>query len=94
MQVREIDEGDGERKQVLTLQLQDCEQILRTGPGGDIRSYLQRKKRALMLSIFLGDKVPLKAGATIKCLHDTTDCEQDCPEIHAPGTEQCCRLPA
>ena len=61
-QVREIKADAGQRAQ-MQMKLQECEQILRTGPGGDIRSYLQRKKRALILAMLLGDKVPLKAGA-------------------------------
>jgi hypothetical protein len=60
IQVREVEEDDQQAK--LQMQLRDCEEVLRTGPGGDIRSYLQRKKRSVMLSMLLGEKVPLKAG--------------------------------
>lgn len=60
--------GDGEQRQRLQLQLKDCEQILRIGPGGDIRSYLQRKKRALILALLVGEKVPLKAGMSFGAL--------------------------
>lgn len=54
-------QDDEERKQ-LQLKLLECEQVLRIGPGGDICSYLQRKKRAFILAMLLGRQVPLKAG--------------------------------
>jgi hypothetical protein len=53
---------DAERQQ-LQLKLLDSQQMLRTGPGGDVCSYLQRKKRAFILAMLLGRQVPLKAGA-------------------------------
>jgi hypothetical protein len=62
-QVREIKEVDQQAK--LHMQLRECEQVLRIGPGGDIRSYLQRKKRSVMLSMLLGESVPLKAGVKL-----------------------------
>lgn len=77
MQVRDLGEGSGQRAR-LQVQLQECEQILRTGPGGDIRSYLQRKKRALILAMLLGDKVPLKASVCSPTVHPNTRAQESC----------------
>lgn len=45
---------DGEDRKKLELQLRECRQILRIGPGGDICSYLQHKKRAVILGLLVG----------------------------------------
>eukprot|EP00892_Ulva_mutabilis_P003293 jgi/Ulvmu1/1335/UM011_0063.1 len=39
--------------------LAECDQLLRSGPGGDMASLLKRRRRPLILTILLGKQLPL-----------------------------------
>lgn len=42
--------------------LAECDQMLRTGPGGDLSSLLKKKKRPILLNFLLGKHLPLHTG--------------------------------
>ena len=61
--------GDGDPLEVQTeLQAlaQECEKVLRTGPGGDLRKFLKRQHKPLILRLMLGQHCPVQVGASLR----------------------------
>jgi hypothetical protein len=43
--------------------VRECEQALRTGPGGDMRKYLKKHRKPIILRLMLGQHCPVQVGA-------------------------------
>ena len=41
----------------------ECEQVLRTGPGGDLRKYRKKRQKPIILRWTLGQHCPVDVGA-------------------------------
>jgi hypothetical protein len=42
--------------------LKECEQVLRMGPGGDVRKYSKKQRRSFILRLLYGNYCPVYAG--------------------------------
>ena len=58
--------SDQDEKAQQAEKLSECEQILRSGPGGDMSSLLKRRSRPVILTLLLGKQLPLHTGATLR----------------------------
>jgi hypothetical protein len=64
--VQALQESDPEKKQLRLAKLSECDQVLRTGPGGDIKSMLKSKNRPFILTLLLGRNAPLHSGVSFE----------------------------
>lgn len=63
--------------------LTECDQMLKSGPGGDVSSLLKSKARPYILTLLLGKHLPLHTGTTSPKLRPATSTRRRTPVVQS-----------